>query len=321
MLRGGGAGRRALAPGARIVPRGIGAGVFVGDDYGHAALPGGVAQWQCQCRFRRRDPSGHCGDPATALVAGGGMDDFGHGPQTPRHCPAAAVGDLLCAGVAPAAGRAFRAGRFPVFLRQPGICGGAVSGSVEQSLRLRGLDGKSLCRPEWRSADFQSAAFPGASTFVRVLSGGLTALAWRWGARRLNPALRGLWLYALATAYLMLFNPMNEENSYVILAPALGAWAVYFCSAMKRAGGGWDGALCSWRCPWSCCRMSSGHWSAMILAIISPCAGFRAWPFSFSRRSFTSVLPRRRRGASPAIPGPLVNAPFCRATGVEGDLI
>ena len=69
---------------------------------------------------------------------------------------------------------------------------------------------------------------PGVSTAVRVLAGGLTAVAWLWGARRLDPALRCLWLYALAAAYLMLFNPMTETNSYVILAPALGAWGVYF---------------------------------------------------------------------------------------------
>jgi hypothetical protein len=67
-----------------------------------------------------------------------------------------------------------------------------------------------------------------ASTLVRVLAGGLAAAAWWWGARRLRSPLTGLWLLALATAYLMLFNPMNEENSYVILAPALGAWATYF---------------------------------------------------------------------------------------------
>jgi len=69
---------------------------------------------------------------------------------------------------------------------------------------------------------------PGASTVVRVLSGGVTALAWLWGAKRLSSSLRCLWLYALTTVYLMLFNPMTEENSYVILAPALGAWAVCF---------------------------------------------------------------------------------------------
>jgi len=69
---------------------------------------------------------------------------------------------------------------------------------------------------------------PGPSTIVRLLAGSVTAIVWLWGARRLNPALRCLWLYALATAYLMLFNPMNEANSYVILAPALGAWGSYF---------------------------------------------------------------------------------------------
>jgi hypothetical protein len=77
---------------------------------------------------------------------------------------------------------------------------------------------------------------PGALTVVSFLSGGVTALAWLWGARRLPPALRCLWLYALATAYLMLFNPMNEENSYVILAPALGAWGACFLFSDEPGG-------------------------------------------------------------------------------------
>jgi hypothetical protein len=69
---------------------------------------------------------------------------------------------------------------------------------------------------------------PSASKLVRVLAGGLTAVAWWWGARRLREPQRSLWLYALAAGYLMLFNPMNEENSYSILAPALGGWAAFF---------------------------------------------------------------------------------------------
>jgi hypothetical protein len=69
---------------------------------------------------------------------------------------------------------------------------------------------------------------PSASKLVRVLAGGLTAVVWWWGARRLREPLAGLWFYALATGYLMLFNPMNEENSYSILAPALGGWAAFF---------------------------------------------------------------------------------------------
>jgi alpha-1,2-mannosyltransferase len=69
---------------------------------------------------------------------------------------------------------------------------------------------------------------PGVSKLVRVLAGGLTAAVWWLGARRLREPLRALWLFALATAYLMLFNPMTEANSFAILAPALGAWAAWF---------------------------------------------------------------------------------------------
>ncbi len=69
---------------------------------------------------------------------------------------------------------------------------------------------------------------PGVSKVVRVLAGGLTAVVWWWSARKLREPVLGLWLYALAAGYLMLFNPMNEENSYGILAPALGAWAAFF---------------------------------------------------------------------------------------------
>ena len=75
---------------------------------------------------------------------------------------------------------------------------------------------------------FGTAFQPEVSKLVRVLAGGFTAALWWWGARRLREPLPGLWLYALATAYLMLFNPMNEENSYSILAPALGAWGAFF---------------------------------------------------------------------------------------------
>jgi hypothetical protein len=84
---------------------------------------------------------------------------------------------------------------------------------------------------------------PVASKLARVLAGGLTAVLWWSSARRLREPLRGLWLYALTAAYLMLFNPMNEENSYGILSPALGVWAVYFlfsadAAAARRLGWG-----------------------------------------------------------------------------------
>jgi hypothetical protein len=94
---------------------------------------------------------------------------------------------------------------------------------------------------------------PETSKIVRVLAGGVTLVLWWLGARRVEEPLRGLWLYALTTAYLMLFNPMNEENSYVIFAPALGLWGVSFLfdpvSAAKHrlgwciAGMAWTMAL------------------------------------------------------------------------------
>ena len=92
---------------------------------------------------------------------------------------------------------------------------------------------------------FGAPLSPGASTIARFASGGITALAWLWGARRLSPALRCLWLYALAAAYLMLFNPMTEENSYVILAPALGVWGTYllFNDGLGERRSGWGIAV------------------------------------------------------------------------------
>lgn len=80
------------------------------------------------------------------------------------------------------------------------------------------------------------------SRTVRVLAGLVTALMWWWGARRLNKTFRALWLFALTTAYLMLFNPMTEANSYAIVAPALGGWACAFIfgiGEVKMPAYGW----------------------------------------------------------------------------------
>lgn len=71
---------------------------------------------------------------------------------------------------------------------------------------------------------------PRASTIARATAGLVTAALWWFGARRLREPLQAMWLHALTTSYLMLFNPMNESNSYGILAPALGFWAVDWLS-------------------------------------------------------------------------------------------
>lgn len=63
------------------------------------------------------------------------------------------------------------------------------------------------------------------SLAVRGLAGLMFAgLCWFVG-QRLEPRRQALLWLAAAAAYLMLFNPMTEANSYVILAPALGLWA------------------------------------------------------------------------------------------------
>lgn len=64
------------------------------------------------------------------------------------------------------------------------------------------------------------------SLAVRVASGGALAVAC-WVIRKDIPDDRRalIWL-ALSGSYIMLFTPMNEGNSYVMLAPALGLWAV-----------------------------------------------------------------------------------------------
>lgn len=77
------------------------------------------------------------------------------------------------------------------------------------------------------------------SQLLRVLAGGATlGLCWL-GARRLTEPSKGVFLLALTTAYLMLFNPMNEVNSYVILAPVLAALAAFYLKFEEPKSLGW----------------------------------------------------------------------------------
>ena len=89
---------------------------------------------------------------------------------------------------------------------------------------------------------FGTSIPPTASKLVRLMAGMLTAgLLWL-GVRPLREPLRGLWLYLLAIAYLMLFNPMNEANSYVIFAPAAGLWIGYWIKQNGIRKLGWFAA-------------------------------------------------------------------------------
>ena len=57
----------------------------------------------------------------------------------------------------------------------------------------------------------------------------ITLLSCLWCSRRIDAARWGVYFYTLSTCYLMLFNPRTENNSYSMLAPAIGifcAWAL-----------------------------------------------------------------------------------------------
>lgn len=80
---------------------------------------------------------------------------------------------------------------------------------------------------------------PLLSKGVRVCAGGIVLALWWLGAPRLAEPVKAIWLLALVTGYLMLFNPMTEANSYVILAPALAWWAVQMLASPGARPTGW----------------------------------------------------------------------------------
>ncbi len=70
-------------------------------------------------------------------------------------------------------------------------------------------------------------------TVVRAAAG-IAVVGMSWIARRrLEPPRLSIFLYAVAATYLMLFNPRTENNSYAMLAPAIG---VMFAEAIAAKG-------------------------------------------------------------------------------------
>lgn len=74
---------------------------------------------------------------------------------------------------------------------------------------------------------------------IRFVAALVTLGIWFVASRRFDEPLRALWLLALTTIYLMLFNPMTESNSYVILAPALSIWALTLLATLEHRTLGW----------------------------------------------------------------------------------
>ncbi|MCB1931139.1 glycosyltransferase family 87 protein [Accumulibacter sp.] len=66
------------------------------------------------------------------------------------------------------------------------------------------------------------------SLLVRVAAGLAMAITIWFSARRATDFRRVLLWLGFSGSYIMLFTPMNEANSYVMLAPALGLWAGWY---------------------------------------------------------------------------------------------
>ena len=72
---------------------------------------------------------------------------------------------------------------------------------------------------------------------ARAVAALLTLAAWWIASRRLPEPRRGLTLLGLSAAYLMLFNPRTESNSYVILATAIAGFAALVLVLEGRRAG------------------------------------------------------------------------------------
>jgi len=75
------------------------------------------------------------------------------------------------------------------------------------------------------------------SLWIRLSAGALVLGVWWRYSRRLDSPVKEMFLLSLATVYVMLFNPMNEVNTYVLLAPVCGLFAgyLYEVQGLRRA--------------------------------------------------------------------------------------
>ncbi|HEX4438981.1 MAG TPA: glycosyltransferase family 87 protein [Thermoanaerobaculia bacterium] len=84
---------------------------------------------------------------------------------------------------------------------------------------------------------------PSAATAARAAFGVATLALWIVAARRRPEPKRALTLALLSAAYLLLFNPMTEKNTYAIAAPAMGVAAGWTFAAGTEGGKRWFGWL------------------------------------------------------------------------------
>jgi alpha-1,2-mannosyltransferase len=77
------------------------------------------------------------------------------------------------------------------------------------------------------------------SQISRVVAGLVTTVVLMIGSNRIRGLARAWFLLGLSTTYLMLFNPMTEGNSYVIVAPSIALYALILFSAKGLSNLGW----------------------------------------------------------------------------------
>jgi len=80
---------------------------------------------------------------------------------------------------------------------------------------------------------------PAASQILRAVVGLATTVVLMVGSKRTDDEARPLFLLGLATTYFMLFNPMTEGNSYVIVAPSIAIYALIFFGVKRFSNLGW----------------------------------------------------------------------------------
>jgi alpha-1,2-mannosyltransferase len=138
---------------------------------------------------------------------------------------------------------------------------------------------------------------------VRAAAGALTLAVWWVAAKRLGEPQRGLTLLGLSAAYLMLFNPRTESNSYVILSHSIAALALLVLVVQRRRIGwllvGLDVAMAngmSGKTIWLMTRL----WLMPVLAAVF---------FAFL---VFEVLSARSRSAAPPTSGRLASTGIAR---------
>ncbi|HEV7223721.1 MAG TPA: glycosyltransferase [Pirellulales bacterium] len=89
--------------------------------------------------------------------------------------------------------------------------------------------------------------FPaGLQTVIRGVAGIALLLLCGAAVRRRSPRSASAIILTFLAAYLTLFNPRTENNGYVVLAPALGAWAAWGLRGGRQRRVGWLMWIVAW---------------------------------------------------------------------------